>query len=48
MLESPVNLWRPMSSTGYAYAGPVQESPLAVYDAQSIAPTDLVYRDRVG
>lgn len=43
---SVVNLWRPI-------AGPVQESPLAVCDAQSIAPndlvaTDLVYRDRVG
>ncbi|MEH2418652.1 CmcJ/NvfI family oxidoreductase [Nostoc sp.] len=43
---SVVNLWRPI-------AGPVQESPLAVCDAQSIAPTDLVttdlvYRDRIG
>jgi hypothetical protein len=40
-----VNIWRPIA--------PVQESPLAVCDAQSIAPTDLVpgdlmYRDRVG
>ncbi|MFB2837357.1 CmcJ/NvfI family oxidoreductase [Floridanema evergladense] len=43
---SVVNVWRPI-------AQPVQESPLAVCDAQSIAPTDLVagdlvYRDRVG
>lgn len=41
-----VNVWRPI-------VGPVQESPLAVCDAQSIAPKDLVprdliYRDRVG
>lgn len=41
-----VNVWRPI-------AGPVQTSPLAVCDATSIAPTDLVagdlvYRDRVG
>lgn len=41
-----VNLWRPIS-------GPVEESPLALCDAQSIAPTDLVatdlvYRDRIG
>ncbi|MEH2409327.1 CmcJ/NvfI family oxidoreductase [Nostoc sp.] len=41
-----INLWR-------AIAKPIQESPLAVCDAQSIAPTDfvagdLVYRDRVG
>jgi hypothetical protein len=41
-----VNVWRPIS-------GPVEESPLALCDAQSIAPedlvpTDLVYRDRVG
>lgn len=40
-----VNVWRPIT--------PVQESPLAVCDAQSMAPTDfvagdLVYRDRVG
>ena len=40
-----VNVWRAIA--------PVQESPLAVCDAQSIAPTDwvagdLVYRDRVG
>jgi hypothetical protein len=43
---SVVNVWRPI-------AEPVQESPLAVCDAQSIAPTDLVagdlvYRDRIG
>ncbi|MBW4596577.1 MAG: methyltransferase [Brasilonema angustatum HA4187-MV1] len=43
---SVVNVWRPI-------AKPVQESPLAVCDAQSIAPQDLVagdlvYRDRVG
>jgi hypothetical protein len=41
-----INVWR-------AITAPVQESPLAVCDAQSIAPTDvvasdLVYRDRVG
>ncbi len=41
-----INIWR-------AIAAPVQESPLAVCDAQTIAPTDvvasdLVYRDRVG
>jgi hypothetical protein len=41
-----VNLWRPIT-------GPVEESPLALCDAQSIAPadlvpTDLVYRDRIG
>ncbi len=41
-----INIWR-------AIASPIQESPLAVCDAQSIAPTDLVasdlvYRDRVG
>ncbi|MEE3719932.1 CmcJ/NvfI family oxidoreductase [Tumidithrix elongata RA019] len=41
-----VNVWRPI-------AEPVQESPLALCDAQSIALTDLVasdlvYRDRVG
>ncbi|MCC5624005.1 CmcJ/NvfI family oxidoreductase, partial [Nostoc sp. CHAB 5715] len=41
-----VNVWR-------AIAQPIQESPLAVCDAQSIASTDLVagdlvYRDRVG
>jgi hypothetical protein len=41
-----VNLWRPIS-------GPVEESPLALCDAQSIAPadlvaTDLIYRDRIG
>jgi hypothetical protein len=41
-----VNVWR-------AIAQPIQESPLALCDAQSIASTDLVagdlvYRDRVG
>ncbi|AFY31521.1 CmcJ/NvfI family oxidoreductase [Calothrix sp. PCC 7507] len=41
-----INVWRPI-------AGTVQESPLAVCNARSIAPTDLVatdlvYRDRVG
>ncbi|MHC5615633.1 MAG: CmcJ/NvfI family oxidoreductase [Nostoc sp.] len=41
-----VNVWR-------AIAQPIQESPLAVYDAQSIPITDLVagdlvYRDRIG
>lgn len=41
-----VNVWRAIST-------PIQESPLAVCDAQSIAPTDLVagdlvYRERVG
>ncbi|MDZ8139164.1 MAG: CmcJ/NvfI family oxidoreductase [Nostoc sp. DedQUE04] len=41
-----INVWR-------AIAQPIQESPLALCDAQSIAPTDLVagdlvYRDRVG
>ncbi|MBD2433993.1 MULTISPECIES: CmcJ/NvfI family oxidoreductase [Fischerella] len=41
-----INVWR-------AIAQPIQESPLTVCDAQSIAPTDLVasdlvYRDRVG
>ncbi len=43
---SVVNVWRPIVRS-------VQNSPLAVCDAQSIAPTDLVasdlvYRDRVG
>jgi hypothetical protein len=43
---SVVNVWRPI-------AAPVQESPIAVCDAQTIAftdlvPLDLVYRDRVG
>lgn len=43
---SIINIWR-------AIADPIQESPLAVCDARSIAPTDwiasdLVYRDRVG
>lgn len=41
-----INVWR-------AIASPIQESPLTVCDAQSIAPTDLiatdlVYRHRVG
>lgn len=41
-----VNVWRPI-------AGPVEESPLALCDALSIAPadlvpTDLIYRDRIG
>ena len=41
-----INVWRPIS-------GPVEESPLALCDAQSIAPadlvaTDLIYRDRIG
>jgi hypothetical protein len=41
-----INLWRPIR-------GPLQDAPLAVADARSIAPgdlvaTDLVYRDRVG
>jgi hypothetical protein len=41
-----INVWRPIR-------GPVQESPLAVCDARSIAQedfvsTDLVYRDRKG
>jgi hypothetical protein len=41
-----VNVWRPI-------VGPVQESPLAVADAQSISagdwvPTDLIYKDRIG
>lgn len=41
-----VNLWRPL-------AGPVQSLPLALIDAQSIAPTDLrrvplVFNDRTG
>ncbi len=41
-----VNLWRPI-------AGPVLRSPLALADAQSIAPEDLkkqdlIYRDRTG
>ncbi|MBW4528762.1 MAG: hypothetical protein KME18_26965 [Phormidium tanganyikae FI6-MK23] len=43
---SIVNVWR-------AIANPILESPLALSDARSIAPTDwvasnLVYRDRVG
>ena len=41
-----VNLWRPIR-------GPVEDTPLAVCDARTIAPgdwvpADLVYRDRVG
>jgi hypothetical protein len=41
-----INVWRPIR-------GPVQESPLGVCDARSIAPTDWVpsdlkYRDRTG
>lgn len=41
-----INLWRPIR-------GPLQDAPLAVCDAQSVkpsdlVPSDLVYRDRVG
>jgi hypothetical protein len=41
-----VNLWRPL-------AGPVRDAPLALCDARSVAPADLVpadlvYRDRIG
>ena len=41
-----INIWRAIADT-------IQESPLAVCDAQSILPTDLVagdlvYRDRIG
>lgn len=41
-----INLWRPIH-------GPLQDAPLAVCDASSVAPdqlvaSDLVYRDRVG
>ena len=41
-----VNLWRPIR-------GPLRDAPLAVCDARSVAPedlvpSDLVYRDRVG
>ena len=41
-----INVWRPIR-------GPVEESPLAVCDAQSMSlsdfvPTDLKYRDRTG
>ncbi len=41
-----INVWRPIR-------GPVEENPLAVCDAQTIAPQDLVihnliYRDRMG
>lgn len=43
---SIINIWR-------AITNPIQESPLALSDARTIAPTDwvasdLVYRDRVG
>jgi hypothetical protein len=41
-----INLWRPIT-------GPLRDAPLAVCDARSVAPSDLVaqdliYRDRVG
>jgi hypothetical protein len=41
-----INLWRPIR-------GPLRDAPLAVCDARSVAPgdlvpSDLVYRDRVG
>ena len=41
-----INLWRPIR-------GPVRDAPLAVCDARSVAPedlmpSDLVYRDRIG
>jgi len=41
-----INLWRPIR-------GPLRDAPLAVCDAASVAPedlvaSDLVYRDRVG
>jgi hypothetical protein len=41
-----INVWRPIN-------GPVEEAPLALCDAQSIAPgdlveTNLIYRDRIG
>jgi hypothetical protein len=41
-----INVWRPIR-------GPIESSPLAVCDAQSIAPqdfvaSDLIYRDKVG
>jgi len=41
-----INLWRPIK-------GPLQDAPLAVCDARSVdpgdlVPSDLVYRDRVG
>lgn len=41
-----INLWRPIR-------GPVQDAPLAVCDAKSVAmadlmPSDLIYRDRIG
>jgi hypothetical protein len=41
-----INLWRPIR-------GPLRDAPLAVCDASSVAPgdlvpSDLVYRDRVG
>ena len=43
---SIVNIWRPIR-------GPLQDSPLAICDARTLAPADLVpleliYRDRVG
>jgi hypothetical protein len=41
-----INLWRPIK-------GPLRDAPLAICDAQSVSPrdlvaSDLVYRDRVG
>jgi hypothetical protein len=41
-----INLWRPIR-------GPVRDAPLAVCDARSVAPadlmpSDLIYRDRIG
>ena len=41
-----VNVWRPIR-------GPLRDAPLALCDAQSVAPgdlvaADLVYRDRIG
>jgi hypothetical protein len=41
-----INVWRPINA-------PVEESPLALCDARSVAPqdlvpTDLIYRDRIG
>src|SRR4030095_5878654 len=41
-----INIWRPLN-------GPVQEAPLAVCDARTVAPQDLIgtdmkYRDRTG
>ena len=50
-----INIWRAIarSAVPKAIADTIQESPLAVCDAQSIAPTDLVagdlvYRNRIG